>query len=58
MTNLLEMMVLLKKFFETLWPKVKKNKKLSCVLPSFGKEELCTSQRQAIIKLIEKKRQR
>ena len=31
---------------------------LSCILHSFGKEELCTSQRQAIIKLIEKKRQR
>ena len=28
---------------------------LSCVLHSFGKEELCTSQGQAIIKLIEKK---
>ena len=28
---------------------------LSCVLHSVGKEELCTSQRQAIIKVIEKK---
>ena len=37
---------------------VKKTTFLSCVLHSFGKEQLCSSQRQAIIKLIEKKRQR
>ena len=28
---------------------------LLCILHSFGKKEICTSQRQAIIKLIEKK---
>ena len=33
----------------------KKKPFLSCVLHSIGKEELCTSQRQTIIKLIEKK---
>ena len=44
---------LTKEFFETFWSKVKK--KLSCVSHSFDKGELCTSQRQAIIKLIEKK---
>ena len=47
---------LTKEFFETFWSKVKK-KKLSCVSHSFDKGELCTSQRQAIIKLIKKKRQ-
>ena len=45
---------LTKEFFETFWSEVKKN--LSCILHSFGKEELCTSQRQAIIKLIKKKK--
>ena len=45
---------LTKEFFETFWSKVKK-KKLSCVSHSFDKGELCTSQRQAIIKLIKKK---
>ena len=44
---------LTKEFFETFWSKVKK-KKLSCVSHSFDKGELCTSQRQAIIKLIKK----
>ena len=44
---------LTKEFFETFWSKVKK--KLSCVSHSFDKGELCTSQRQAIIKLIKKK---
>ena len=43
---------LTKEFFETFWSEVKKP---LCVLHSFDKEELCTSQRQAIIKLIEKK---
>ena len=38
---------LTKEFFETLT--------FLCVLHSFGKEDFCTSQRQAIIKLIEKK---
>ena len=47
MTNLPEMMALLKNF------SVKKPF-LSCVLHSLGKEELCTPQIQAIIKLIEK----
>ena len=55
MKNLLEIMALLKIFFETFWSEVRKKTFLSCVLHSFGKEELCTSQRQAIIKLIEKK---
>ena len=41
MTNLLEMMALLKNF----------SKKLSCVSQSFDKGELCTSHRQAIIKI-------
>ena len=45
---------LTKEFFETFWSEVKKPF-LLCVLHSFDKEELCTSQRQAIIKLIEKK---
>ena len=45
---------LTKEFFETFWSEVKKPF-LSCVLHSFGKGELCPSQRQAIIKLIEKK---
>ena len=44
---------LTKEFFDRFRSQVKK--KISCVLLSFGKEELCTSQRQAIIKLIEKK---
>ena len=43
-----------KEFFETFWSEVKKTF-LSCVSHSFDKGELCTSQRQAIIKLIEKK---
>ena len=37
---------LTKEFVSFLW----------CVLHSFGKGELCTSQRQASIKLIEKKK--
>ena len=45
---------LTKDFFEIFWSEVKKPF-LSCVLHSFGKEELCTSQRQAIIKFTEKK---
>ena len=45
---------LTKEFFETFWSEVKKTF-LSCVSHSFDKGELCTSQRQAIIKLIEKK---
>ena len=45
---------LTKEFFETFWSEVKK-KKLSCVSHSFEKGELCTSQRQETIKLIEKK---
>ena len=45
---------LTKEFFEAFWSEVKR-KLLSCVLHSFGKGELCTSQRQAIIELIEKK---
>ena len=44
-----------KEFFEIFWSELK-NPFLSFVLHSFGKEELCTSQRQAIIKLIEKKK--
>ena len=47
---------LTKEFCETFWSEVKKTF-LSCILHSFGKKELCTSQRQAIIKLIEKKTQ-
>ena len=39
---------LTKEFFETFWSEVKK--KNSCVSHSFDKGELCTSQRQAIIK--------
>ena len=54
MTNLLEMMALLNNFFEAFWYELKRPF-LSCILHSFGKEELCTSQRQALIKLIEKK---
>ena len=46
---------LTKEFFETFWSEVKKKTFLSCVSHSFDKGELCTSQRQAIIKLIEKK---
>ena len=45
---------LTKTFFETVWSGVKKPL-LPWILHYFGKEELCTSQRQAIIKLIEKK---
>ena len=45
---------LTKEFFETFWSEVKKTF-LSCVSHPFNKGELCTSQRQAIIKLIEKK---
>ena len=45
---------LTKEFFETFWSEIKKTF-LSCVIHSFDKGELCTSQRQAIIKLIEKK---
>ena len=45
---------LTQEFFETFWSELKKLL-LSCILHSFGKEELCNSQRQAIIKLIEKK---
>ena len=37
--------------FETFWSEVKKTTFLSCILHSFGKEELCILQRQAIIKL-------
>ena len=48
---------LTKEFFETFWSEVKKPF-LLFVLHSFDKEELCTSQRPAIIKLIGKKRQR
>ena len=47
----------LPKTFKTFWFEVKQPF-LSCILYSFGKEELCTSQRQTIIKLIGKKRQR
>ena len=46
---------LTKEFFETFWSEVKKTF-LSCVSHPFNKGELCTSQRQAIIKLIEKKK--
>ena len=45
---------LTKESFETFWSEVKKPF-LSCILHSFGKEELYTSQGQAIIKLIKKK---
>ena len=45
---------LTKEFFETFWPEVKKTF-LSCDSHSCEKGELCTLQRQAIIKLIEKK---
>ena len=45
---------LIKEFFETFWSELEKPL-LSCILHSFGKEDLCTSQRQDIIKLIEKK---
>ena len=45
---------LTKELFETFWSEVKTSF-LSRTLHSFGKEELCTSQRQATIKLIEKK---
>ena len=48
---------LTKEFFETFWSEIKKTF-LACVIHSFDKGELCTPQRQAIIKLIEKKRQR
>ena len=48
---------LTKEFFKTFWSELKKAFS-SCVSHSFDKGELCTSQRQAIIKLIEKKRQR
>ena len=36
---------LTKEFFETFWSEVKKKTFLSCILHSFCKEELCTSQR-------------
>ena len=50
------MMVLLKNFPKHSGLKLKKKKTfLSCVSHSFDKGELCTSQRQAIIKLIDKK---
>ena len=45
---------LTKEFFATFQPKVKRPF-LQCILHSFSEEELCTSQGQAIIKLIEKK---
>ena len=45
---------LAEEFFETFWSEIKKTF-LSCVIHSFDKGELCTSQNQAIIKLIEKK---
>ena len=40
---------LTKEFFETFWSELKKKK--LCILDSFGEEELCTTQRQVIIKL-------
>ena len=46
---------LTKEFFETFWFEVKKTF-LSCVSHFFDKGELCTSKRQVIIKLIEKKK--
>ena len=49
------MMALLKNFLKHFGLKLK-IPFLSCLLHSFGKEELCTSQRQAIIKLIKKKK--
>ena len=55
MIILLEMMVLLKEFFEIFWSEVKKKTFLSCVSHSFDKGELYTTQRQVIIQLIEKK---
>ena len=45
---------LTKEFFETVWYEIKKTF-LFCVIHSFDKGELCTSQSQAIIKSIEKK---
>ena len=45
---------LTKEFLETFWSEIKQTF-LSLVIHSFDKGELCTSQRQAIIKLIEKK---
>ena len=51
MTNLLEMTDLLKNFCHSYVS-------FLCVLHSFGKGELCTSQRQASIKLIEKKKKK
>ena len=45
---------LTKEFFETFWSEIKK-KKLSCVSHSFDKGDLCTSHRQAIIKINQKK---
>ena len=44
-----------KEFFGKFQSEVKKPF-LSCVLHSFRREKLCTSQRQAIIKLIKKKK--
>ena len=37
---------LTKEFFGIFWSEVKKKTFLSCIFHSFGKEELCTSQRQ------------
>ena len=54
MINLLEMMVLLKNFPKHFDLNLKKSF-LSCVSHSFDNGELCTSQIQAIVKLIEKK---
>ena len=45
---------LTKEFLETFWSEIKQTF-LSFVIHSFDKGELCTSQRQAIIKLIERK---
>ena len=50
------MMALLKNILKYFGLNLKKPF-LSCILHSFGKEELATSQRQAIIKLIEKKKE-
>ena len=47
---------LTKEFFETFWFEVKKKTFSSCVSHFFDKGELYTSQRQAIIKLIRKKK--
>ena len=44
---------LTEEFFETCWSEIKKIL-LSCVIHPFDQGELCTSQRQAIYKLIEK----